>query len=73
MDTLRDTITFQKDTISLETIEYYKYMYNEHWLYVCYRQVGNEWVWDEDKLTEKEFRSKYPATTYRLLELQIVD
>ena len=56
-----------------ETIEYYKHVYNGDWLYMCYRQSGDKWVWDEDKLTEKELRSRYPATTYRLLELQIVD
>lgn len=48
----------------METIEYYKYMYNGDWLYMCYRQSGDKWVWDEDKLTFNEALEKYPQTEY---------
>ena len=57
----------------METIEYYKYQYNGYWLYLCYRQKGDDWEWDEDKLTESEFKSKYPESLYKLFELQITD
>lgn len=57
----------------METIEYYRYKDKDQWLYLCYKKKGDEWVWDENRLTEEEFRSKYSAYSYKLLELQIAD
>jgi hypothetical protein len=57
----------------METIEYYRYKDKDQWLYLCYKQKGDEWEWDEYKLTEGEFKSKYPESLYKLFELQITD
>lgn len=55
-----------------EEIQYYKYdsLGCEFYAFYLWNSYAFNWVWEEDKLTEKEALDKYPKDKYEWVEIK---